>query len=92
VLGESASATMGACWPGARCQGAVVRPGGGGRRVTRSWMDGLATTCPQPRGRGARPRGGGGGMVEVTPHGAQGGAPSVAGAAAEGGELAEARP
>jgi hypothetical protein len=87
--------------------------------VTRSWMDGLATTCPQPRGRGARPRGGGGGpgrgppprcpapprgappppggggggaRVEVTPHGAQGGAPSVAGAAAEGGELAEARP
>jgi hypothetical protein len=67
VLGESASATMGACWPGARCQGAVVRPGGGGRRVTRSWMDGLATTCPQPRGRGARPRGGGGAWSRSRP-------------------------
>jgi hypothetical protein len=50
--------------------------------------DDVSTT----EGEGSPTAGGGGGMVEVTPHGAQGGAPSVAGAAAEGGELAEARP
>jgi hypothetical protein len=72
--------------------------GGGGatrrrREASDAFMDGRPSDdVSTTEGEGSPTAGGGGAMVEVTPHGAQGGAPSVAGAAAEGGELAEARP